>query len=210
MLTKTLFSSDMMFVDHLAEVFMQQVEHVQQQLVGVLLTVVVELRQDGAQDGPGLLRCADGAAAQPHVLQQAKEHNGHPALTPAGTRRAGSAGGHVLRGRGQLEDTCIGQKWLKNRFEVLCQFCVNLRVQEMFHQGNRGTETLQSSVQVAGVPRVVQSTDPGPPPSRPEAGSRPAAAFHFILRLIAAVGPAAKSDLFTRTRRGVGRLYRHS
>lgn len=74
---------------------MQQVEQVQQQLMGVLLTVVVELGQDGAQNGPGLHRSAGGAAAQPHLLQQAKERHGHPALTPAGTQRAGSARGHV-------------------------------------------------------------------------------------------------------------------
>lgn len=62
---------------------MQHAEEEEQQLLGVLLAVVVELWKDGAQRGPGLDGGAAGAAAHPHLLQQARKRLHQPAFPPA-------------------------------------------------------------------------------------------------------------------------------
>lgn len=62
---------------------MQHVEEKQQQLVRVLLAVVVELRKDGAQHGPGFNWGTAGAPTHPHLLQQARKHLHQPAFRPA-------------------------------------------------------------------------------------------------------------------------------
>ena len=67
----------------LFEIVVERVEKEEQQLLGVLLGVVVELWQDGAQHRPGLHRGTAGAPSQPHLLQQADKHLGHTALRPA-------------------------------------------------------------------------------------------------------------------------------
>lgn len=70
--------------------------------------------------------------------------------------------------------------------DLLGQLSAGFWVQEVFHQRNRRTQTLQNRVQVAGVPRVIQSTDPGSVPAGLESGSRPAAGLHLIHQLVAA------------------------
>lgn len=68
---------------HLSEVVVECVEQVKQQFLGVLLGIVVELWEDGAEHRPGLHRSTAGAAPHPHLLQQAHKHLGHTALRPA-------------------------------------------------------------------------------------------------------------------------------
>ena len=68
---------------HLLQVVVERVQEKEQQLLGVLLGVVVELGEDGAQHRPGLHRGTAGAPAQPHLFQQAHKHLGHLALGPA-------------------------------------------------------------------------------------------------------------------------------
>jgi len=65
---------------NLFEVVVERVEEKEQQLLGVLLGVVVELGEYGAHHRPGLHRGTAGAAPQPHLLQQAGKHLGHAAL----------------------------------------------------------------------------------------------------------------------------------
>lgn len=67
---------------HLFDVVVEGVEDKEQQFLGVLLGVVVELGEDGAQHRPGLHWGAAGAPSQPHLLQQADKHLGHTALRP--------------------------------------------------------------------------------------------------------------------------------
>lgn len=64
---------------------MESIEEREQQLLGVLLGVVVELGEDGAHHRSGLHRGTTGTPSQPHLLQQAHECLGHLALRPAGT-----------------------------------------------------------------------------------------------------------------------------
>lgn len=71
---------------HLFKVVVERIEEVEQQFLGVLLGVVVELGEDGAQHRPGLHRSTAGATSQPHLLQQAAEHHSDPALGPAQDR----------------------------------------------------------------------------------------------------------------------------
>lgn len=66
--------------EHLFEVIMEGIEEEEQQFLGVLLQVVVELGEHGAQHRPGLHRGTAGALSQPHLPQQADKHLGHPAL----------------------------------------------------------------------------------------------------------------------------------
>lgn len=68
---------------HLFEIIMERINEKQQQLLGVLLGVVFELREDGAQHRPGLHRGTAGASAQPHLLQEADKHLSNPTLRPA-------------------------------------------------------------------------------------------------------------------------------
>lgn len=61
---------------------MKCIEEEEQQLLGILLGVVVELREDGEEHGPGLLRGTAGAPARPHLLQQTHKNLHHPTLGP--------------------------------------------------------------------------------------------------------------------------------
>lgn len=54
---------------HLFEVVVKCIEEEEQQLLGILLGVVVELREDGEEHGPGLHGGTAGAPARPHLLQ---------------------------------------------------------------------------------------------------------------------------------------------
>lgn len=76
-------SADVKVLLHLFEVIVECIEEKEQQFLGVLLGVVVELGEDGAQHRSGLHRGTAGAPSHPHFLQQAHKHLGHPALRPA-------------------------------------------------------------------------------------------------------------------------------
>lgn len=64
---------------------MERVEEKEQQLLGVVLRLVVELGQDGVEHGCGLHWSTTGAPAGPHLLQQAHKSLGHLAVRPAHT-----------------------------------------------------------------------------------------------------------------------------
>lgn len=54
---------------HLFEVFVEHIEQKEQQFLCILLGIVVELWQQGAQHRSGLHRATTGASPQPHLLQ---------------------------------------------------------------------------------------------------------------------------------------------
>lgn len=64
---------------------MEHVEEEEQQLLGVVLRLVVELGQDGEEHGCGLHWSTTGASAGPHLLQQAHKGLDHSAVGPAHT-----------------------------------------------------------------------------------------------------------------------------
>lgn len=62
---------------------MEGIEEKEHQFLGILLGIVVELGEDGAQHRPGFHSGTAGAPSHPHLLQQAHKNLGHPALGPA-------------------------------------------------------------------------------------------------------------------------------
>lgn len=64
---------------------MELVEEEEQQLLGIMLRLVVELGQDGEEHGRGLHWSTAGALAGPHLLQQPHKSAGHSAVGPANT-----------------------------------------------------------------------------------------------------------------------------
>lgn len=62
---------------------MEYIEEKEQQLLGIMLGIVVEVRENGAQHRAGPHGGAAGASSHPHLLQQADKYLSHPALRPA-------------------------------------------------------------------------------------------------------------------------------
>lgn len=78
---------------HLLEVVVESVQEEEQQLLGVMLRLVIELGQDGEEHSRGLHWSTAGALAGPHHLQQPHKSAGHSAVRPAHTEMEPSGRG---------------------------------------------------------------------------------------------------------------------
>lgn len=74
--------------------------------MGILLGVVVELREDGEKHGPGLHGGTAGAPARPHLLQQTHENLHHPTLGPV-YREIKALGNYDCQHSGTYTGVCV-------------------------------------------------------------------------------------------------------